>query len=140
MALLTRPKLMGFIVYPCVPNTTHVSQETDQCYGPFKTQFLKNLEQDVEGRLDNKKSLSLTPTMVGLPLFGGIDRDTGINVVTDAFQKAFVPSRCLAARRKVGAATEDVITRACLNNPQVLKEFGGSKDRNQLYYSIQTEN
>jgi hypothetical protein len=140
MALLARLKLMGIIVYPCVPNTTHVSQETDQCYGPFKTQFLKNLEQVVEGRLDNKKSLSLTPTMVRLPLFGGVDRDTGINVVTGAFQKALVPSRSLAAWRKVGAATEDGITRACLNDPQVLKEFGDGNDSDQLYYSIQKAN
>jgi hypothetical protein len=27
--LLTKLRLLGFVLYPCVPNTTHVMQETD---------------------------------------------------------------------------------------------------------------
>jgi hypothetical protein len=111
LELLATLKLIGFILYPCVLNTMHVMQETDQLYGPFKTQFMKNLDKIIKARLDKNKSLSLAPKMVGLPLFGGVDRETGVEVETGAFQKALVPSRCLAAWRKVGAATKDGITR-----------------------------
>lgn len=34
----------GFYVYPGVPNTTAVSQQTDQNYGPFKSAFRNNLD------------------------------------------------------------------------------------------------
>ena len=37
--LLARICLIGFVLYPGVPNTTAVSQETDRNYGPFKTAF-----------------------------------------------------------------------------------------------------
>ncbi len=141
LQLLASLKLLGIILYPCVPNTTHIMQETDQLYGPFKTQFLKNLDLIIEARLDNNKSLSLAPKMVGLPLFGRVDRETGLELVTGAFQKAFVPSRCITAWRKVGAATEDGVTCACLDNPQVLKEIGhGNKETDQVYLAIQTTN
>ena len=42
--VLARLRHLGFILYPCVPNATHVTQETDQLYGPSKTQFLENLD------------------------------------------------------------------------------------------------
>ena len=35
--LLANLRHLGFILYPGVPNTTAVSQETDRNYGPFKT-------------------------------------------------------------------------------------------------------
>jgi hypothetical protein len=102
---------------------------------------LKNLDLIIEARLDNNKSLLLAPKMVGLPLFCGVDQETGLKVETGAFQKAFVPLRCIAAWRKVGAATENEITRACLDNPQVSKEIGdGNKDMDQIYLAIQTAN
>ena len=37
--LLDRLRLLGFVLYPGVPNTTAVSQENDRNYGPFKTAF-----------------------------------------------------------------------------------------------------
>ena len=43
-------------------------QETDQCYGSFKTQFLKNLDMIVEARVKNSKSLLIALKMVGFPL------------------------------------------------------------------------
>jgi hypothetical protein len=46
--LLAKLRRLGFILYPCVPNMTHVTQETDQLYGAFKTQFLKNLDLMVD--------------------------------------------------------------------------------------------
>ena len=65
LSLLSSLKFLGIVLYPCVPNTTHVMQETDQLYGPFKTQFLKNLDLKVEARLNKNKSLlSLAPKIV----------------------------------------------------------------------------
>jgi hypothetical protein len=138
LQLLATLKLIGIILYPCIPNTMHMTHETDQFHGPFKTQFLKILDKIVKARLDNDKSLLLAPKMVGLPLFRGIDWETRVEVETGAFQKAFVPSHCLAAWRKVGAATEDGITRACLNNLQVMKEIRDGTMRHMLQSKWQT--
>ncbi len=43
LQLLASLKLLGIVLYSCILNTTHVTQETDQLYRPFKTQFSKNL-------------------------------------------------------------------------------------------------
>ncbi len=138
LKLLASLKLLGIVLHPCIPNTTHITQETDQLYRPFKTQLLKNLDLIIEARLDNNKSLLLAPKMVGLPLFGGVDWETGLKVETDAFQKAFVPLQCIPSWRKVGAVAEDGITRACLDNPQVMKAIGdGNEDTDQLHLAIQ---
>jgi hypothetical protein len=140
--LLANLRLLGFVLYPCVPNTTHVTQETDQNYGPFKTQFLSNLELIVDERLTAKKSLSLQQKFVGLPLFVGVDRETQFNVEVGAFQKAFVRLKYLVAYKKVGAAMPEGVTRACLNNPQVLQNISnnGDDDITQLHWSIQAAN
>ncbi len=63
--LLEKLRHLGFVMYPCVPNTTHVMQETDQQYGPFKTQFVTNLNIIVDVRLDENISVSLQPRLVG---------------------------------------------------------------------------
>ncbi len=74
-------------------------------------------------------------------MFGRVDWETGLELVTGAFQKAFVPLWCIAAWRKVGTVMEDGITRACLDNPQVLKEIGhGNKETDQVYLAIQMAN
>jgi hypothetical protein len=40
--------LLGFYLYPGVPNTTAVTQETDRNYGPFKGRFRANLGEIVD--------------------------------------------------------------------------------------------
>ena len=35
--LLAKLRFLGVYLYPCVPNTTAVTQETDQTYGMFKS-------------------------------------------------------------------------------------------------------
>ena len=139
LKLLSKLRLLGFILYPCVPNTTHVTQETDQNYGPFKTQFLSNLDLIVDARLAKKKSLTLQPKFVGLPLFGGVDHETELQVELGAFQKGFTRSRCLAAWKKVGAATAEGVTRACLKDKQVMLSTGGDDD-DRTRWSIQNAN
>ena len=108
--LLTKLRRLGFILYPCVPNTTHVTQETDRCYGPFKTQFAINLDDLVDARLKKDKSVSLQPKLVGLPVFGGYDEQSEFNIEVSAFQRGFNRDMCVSAWEKVGAATKDGIT------------------------------
>ena len=59
-----------------------------------------------------------------------------------AFQKVFIRSKCLEAYKKVGAATPEGITRACLNNPQVLRNISddGNDDTTKRKWSIQAAN
>ena len=59
--LLADLRLDGFILFPGVPNTTAVTQETDENYGPFKTQYCKNLDAVVDARLKQEKSLAMAP-------------------------------------------------------------------------------
>jgi hypothetical protein len=80
---------------------------------------------------------------VGLPLFGGVDRETGfeVEVADGAFQKRFRKERCLAAWKKVGAALEDgQITWACLDNPKVLRDLGDDGNTDKAYWAVQTAN
>jgi len=42
LGFLVEARTLGFIIYPGVPNTTSVTQETDQSYCPFKTKFQKS--------------------------------------------------------------------------------------------------
>ncbi len=140
--LLAKLQCLGFVLYPCVPNTTHVTQETDQMYGPFMTQFLNNLDLMVEAQLAENVTLSLQSKLVGLPMFGGIDCDTDYNVEVSAFEEGFSREKCVGAWRKVGAATEQGVTCACLLNKQIMQSVGNGADNETifLYYSIQTAN
>jgi hypothetical protein len=87
--LLAELRASGFILFPGVPNTTSVSQETDQNYGPFKNQYAKNLDAVVEARVNQRKSTSLLAWMVCMIVFGGTDPETNFVVETLAFQVAF---------------------------------------------------
>lgn len=64
--LLAELRLLGFYLYPGVPNTTAVTQETDRNYRPFKGQFRSNLADIVDARMEMKKSVSLQPWLVGM--------------------------------------------------------------------------
>ncbi len=95
LKFLARLRQLGIVMYPGMPKTTHGSQETDQQYGAFMTQFTINLDTIVEGGINNGVSLSLQPKLVGLPLFGGVDSDTGVRVTCSAFEVGFSKVKCL---------------------------------------------
>jgi hypothetical protein len=59
--LLARLQRLGIVMYPGIPNMTNMSQETDQQYGAFKTQFTINFDTILEGRINTGVSLSLQP-------------------------------------------------------------------------------
>ena len=135
--LLADLRTSGFILFPGVPNTTAVTQETDQNYGPFKTQYCKNLDVVIDERIKQKKSTTLLPWQVGLLVFGGVDPETNI-VVQSAFEEGFSREGCKNAWSKVGAAP---LTRSCLTDKKVRKSLGdGNVDFQQLLLNIQDAN
>ena len=135
--LLADLRTSGFILFPGVPNTMAVTQETDQNYGPFKTQYCKNLDVVVDERIKQKKSTTLPTWQVGLIVFGGVDPETSI-VVKSAFEEGFSRDGCRNAWEKVGAAP---LTRYCLNDKKVRKSIGdGTADFQQLLLNIQDAN
>jgi co-chaperonin GroES (HSP10) len=137
--LLAELRASGFILFPGAPNTTAVSQETDQNYGPFKNQYAKNLDALVEARVNQKKTTSLPPWMVCLIVYGGTDPETNFVVENSAFQQAaFSREACLAVWEKVGAAP---LTRKCLGDKLVRKSIGDGVDEyEQLITLIQEAN
>ncbi|KAL7532024.1 hypothetical protein ACHAWF_009676 [Thalassiosira exigua] len=138
--LIASLRMLGFILYPGVPNTTAVSQETDRNYGPFKTQFRKNLDLIVQARIAAGISVSLAPWLVGLVVFGGTDPKTKLNIPIEdgAFERGFSVAACLRAWEKVGAAP---LTMKCLFDKQVRRQVGDAKDTiNQLMRMLDEAN
>ena len=82
---------LGFYLFPGLPNSTHVTQETDQLYGPFKSNFRKNLERLYSNRLsaENRENRTLQTADLGLLIFGGKDTVTNTDGYIDAFAKTF---------------------------------------------------
>ena len=136
-------RCLGFYLYPGVPNTTHVTQETDQSYGLFKSIVRKNLEQITADRLSAKKkpetknvTLNFPPSLIGLLVFGGVDEATGVSGYEDAFAAAFAEEKNREAWAKVGAAP---FTQACLKHPGVRHDTL-SDPMGTMYEQIQREN
>jgi hypothetical protein len=69
--LLAKLRHLGVYLYPCVPNTTAVTQETDRTYGKFKSQFRKNLELLVEECVEKEMSVKVPQFKLCLLVFGG---------------------------------------------------------------------
>ena len=120
--LLARLRLIGIYLYPGVPNTTTVTQETDRNYGPFKNAYRRNLLKLSQARFDMKHGLKGSD--IPLLVFGGIDDITGIEL-EDAFNLSFNRESNLSAWKKVGAVP---LTRACLLDSKVRHEvvFGSN--------------
>ena len=118
--LLASLRTLGFVLYPVVPNTTAVSQETDQVYRLFKSIFCKHLDKISSGQKRNNKPVSFAPSLVGLFVFGGTDPETNISGWRNAFVIAFSKEKCLHSWSKVGAAP---FTMACLESETVRHEL-----------------
>ncbi len=131
--MCARLRNRGAYLFPGVPNTTSVSQETDRGYGPFKTAFRKNLSTLSADRMVAGKKVSFPPWLVGLFVFGGCDPETGIDGYEDAFNFAFSREKCLRAWELVGAIPP---TRACLNDPKVRRELGDSSPEDEMQIAM----
>ena len=71
-------------------NTTAVTQteETDCTYGKFKSQYRHNLELLVDEQVNRNMSVSVPQYKHGLLVFGGIDKDMGLDLES-AFELGF---------------------------------------------------
>jgi hypothetical protein len=127
--LLASLWLDGFRLFPGVPNTTAVTQETDQNYGPFKRAYARNLDMIVDERIAQGKTTSIPAWLVGLAVFGGTDPETKLELPVSAFHIGFSEEACKHAWEKVGAAP---LTRACLNDKRVRRSIGDSSEEEQV--------
>jgi hypothetical protein len=76
-----------------------------------------------------------------LPLFGKVDMETGCNVEISAFEQAFLKKKCVGAFKRVGAATKDDVTCACLQDAQVMQSISdGDKEVVLLHHAIKKAN
>eukprot|EP00804_Cyclotella_cryptica_P011512 CCRYP_017062-RA/>CCRYP_017062-RA protein AED:0.20 eAED:0.24 QI:0/0/0/1/0/0/3/0/320 len=147
---LAQARTLGFIVYHGVPNTTAVTQEadqnsklrtqeTDQNYSPFKTQFLiKNLKRVSDTRIMGDLPTSLPPYLIGLIVLGGVDPVSKVVVSDSAFELAFFKEKNYEVWKKVGAAP---LTPCLKSHNQVCRKMGDTKDTaNNTIQHIQTMN
>lgn len=71
LMLLAHLKLLEIVLYLSIPNTTPITQEIDQNYGPFNQQFKTNLEWIKQHRPNHKLTYLLQLWLLGLIVFGG---------------------------------------------------------------------
>ncbi len=101
--------ILGFYLYPGVPNTTAVTQDMDL----------------TSARLNCNMSPSIQPFLIGLLVFGGIDPISHETLPKNAFQEGFSEEKCLVSWSKVGAAP---VTCKCLESKKVRCELGDADD------------
>ena len=114
--LIAKLRYLGVYLYPCMPNTTVVMQETDwMTYGKIKTAFWTNLELLMDECVLLEKSVAIPQYKHELLVFGGVDPDTGLELVS-AYELGFLRQCCLDAWETIGAAP---LTCKSLDDPQV---------------------
>ena len=87
--MLARLNNLGFYFYPGLPNTTSISQETDQNHGMFKSAFRFNFGKIVQDRNKLGMNTTVSITLIGLLIFGGTNPITKRYGYRNAFQEAF---------------------------------------------------
>ena len=134
--LLAKLWFLGVYLYPCVPNTSAGTQETDRTYGLFKSKYRTNLADLIDECVNQGKSVSMPQYKHGLLVFGGVDPDTGLKLPS-AFEIRFSRKNCIDSWTKIGATP---LTRKCLNDPQVRKSIDANKEYALVINSIQEAN
>jgi hypothetical protein len=122
----------GVVIYPSVLNTTHVTQEMDQVYGGFKTDYWKSLKELVSQKMSlwtptsSTKSFSgqvkLSASHVGKIIFGTHANNNEQLVLPNLWSKHFGQRNLLEMWAKVGVVP---LTRACLSDKQVQRVLLG---------------
>jgi hypothetical protein len=135
----------GLYLYPSVPNCTHVQQETDRNYGPFKSIIRKNLEDICKAAVKDGKSFSFGILAFLLLIYGGKCNDTGVEC-ENAVQRAFNKEANLNAWNEVGAVGTDengrrTVTMKCINDKKVRHDGTNKSGPNfNVYQDIQMKN
>ncbi len=114
-----------------------MTQETDRTYGRFKSQYRANLEMLVNKLVKQDKPLSVPQHKHGLLVFGGVDPETDLGILSAFAELGFSRERCLESWRKIGAVP---LTRLCLDDPQVRKSIDFDKEYALLVNSVQEAN
>ena len=97
-----------------------------------------HLTMIVDEHLVQGRSVSPQPWLVGMIVFGGMDRVTGYKLNECAFSVGISREACLNAWDKVGAAP---LTRKCLEDPKVSKTLGdGDVNFDEYLLSVQVAN
>jgi hypothetical protein len=116
LEMLADLRLKGCYLVAGVPNTTAVTQETDQNYGPFKGSYRGNIRTLTQHCFDNKLGVKITD--LPLIVFGGTCGKSGA-VLENAFQEAFSHDSNLAGWAKCGAVP---LTRLAVKSNKVRHE------------------
>ena len=113
--MLARLRTKGIYVKPGVPNTTHITQPTDQNYGMFKSIYRSNL------KVLTQHTTSIKHTSIPLLVFGGDYINEGVVLchLESAFDEAFSFDRNQEVWKKLGFYP---FTRACLLDAKVKHE------------------
>jgi hypothetical protein len=126
----------GVVIYPSVPNTTHVTQEMDQVYGGFKTDYRKSLQELLRQKMDLWTPTSTTTSTAksftgqvklsadhfGKMIFGTHADDHEQLELPNLWSKHFSQQNLLEMWAKVGVVP---LTRACLSDKQVQRVILG---------------
>jgi hypothetical protein len=114
--MLVELKLRGFYMFPGVPNTTSVTQETDQNYGPFKTYYRQNIDHLSHEKFQLKKSLGIS----NIPLLVvGREASEQSCQLKDAFAHSFNRDLCLSLWRKCGSVP---LMRSALQSNKIMHQ------------------
>ena len=115
--LLAKLRAQCYYLYPGVPNTIAVIQETDQLFGELKSKFWANLNRLVDERLaQGKTPVSFKPEIVGQLVFGKADPSTKSSNYNNAYVIIFLLEKNIAVWATVGATP---LTRKCLESDKV---------------------
>jgi hypothetical protein len=114
--MLADLRLQGCYLVAGVPNTTAVTQETDQNYGPFKLAYRTNIRRLAQSRFEANMNMLLTD--LPLLVFGGLCDKTN-TALDNAFQDAFSHEANLTVWKKCGSVP---LTRSALKSNKVRHE------------------
>ena len=129
--MLVALRLRGFYLLPGLPNSTHVTQETDQNYGWFKHLYRANLQ--VLTALCIRFGATLAVSNLVTIVFGGQVKKENTKKrgdffyleLEEAFDKSFSRISNLKSWLKVGAVP---LTRACMYHKDVIHEIVDDED------------
>lgn len=116
--LLAYLRARGFLLHPGVPNTTHVTQPTDQNYGYFKILYQKNLQKLVVYRQSKKETVGQND--FPLLVFGNQENRYEDVPLEKAFEKAFAVERSKGYWEKIKISP---FTRRCLQDSNVAHDL-----------------
>ena len=117
LELLADLRVRRIYLFPAVPNSSAVTQEMDQCYGPFKSGVRQNLDILFQDRLQSQQINSVGRNDIGMIVFGRT-LESGRHL-KNVFESSFSVHNNKQSWRKVGAVP---LTRACLDDAKVRHE------------------